>query len=152
VVYYERIAFAFTDAGMLAPEIRELADVHLKFAKVLSPSRTGRMRREHYKHIGPAKGFSRPYYVGTHATYARFVLLGTAGDGAGFITPKKGKELELRPVPYSYFAPGASGRFRTMVRGQHHQDNWLRQAGAEAIAFFGLGRARFPGIAQAAGL
>lgn len=143
VVHYERIMAAFTDRGMFAPEIRELKDLHLKLAKMLSPKRTGRMAAAHVATLLPAKGYGRSYSVGTRARYANFVLGGTAGNGTGYIHPKGG-ELELRPIPYSYFIPSSPGRFRDRVKGQAKQDNWLAIAGSEALAYFGLGRSRFP--------
>lgn len=145
IVYYDRIAAAFTDAGMLAPEIRELSSLHLKLAKDFAPKRTGRLKRLHYKWIGSAKGYGRTYYVGTKAPYAIF-LRGTAAGGAGRIFPKNHKELELRPIPYSWFRGDSPGRFKTSVQGQppHEQRDWLKLAGAEAMAYYGLGRSRFP--------
>lgn len=143
IVHYERIAAAFTDRGMFAPEIHELADLHLKLAKQFSPARTGRMRREHYRWIEPAKGYTRKYSVGTRARYANFVLGGTKGNGTGLIFAKDGGELELRPMPYSYFKASDEGRFRESVHGQAAQENWLKTAGSEALAYFGLGKSRF---------
>jgi hypothetical protein len=145
-VHYDRIAAAFTSRGMLNPEIQDLASDHLSLAKMLSPVRTGRMRNNHYKRVMPARGLHRDYHVGTRAGYALFVLGGTAGDGTGYITPKKGKELELRPQPYSWFKVGSPGRFKTRVKGQKHQENWLAIAGSEAMAYNGLGSSRFPNM------
>lgn len=149
VVHEERIMAAFTDRGMLAPEMRELKDLHVKLAKMLSPVRTGRMRNNHVGTMLPAKGFGRSYSVGTRARYAHFVIGGTAQNGTGYIYPK-GEELELRPIPYSYFIPSAPGRFRDRVKGQRRwQDihampnHWLAMAGSEAMAYFGLGTSRF---------
>lgn len=139
---------AFSDAGMLAPDIRDLANDHLTEAIYLAPVRTGRLKREHYKWIGvPPGNFTRSYYVGTKAEYARF-LLGTAGGGAGFIYPKRGKFLEIRPAPYSWFSPretsawGKVNRFKEKVRGQprHPKADWLAEAAEEAFALNGVSR------------
>jgi hypothetical protein len=146
VVHYERIAEAFTDRGMLAPEIHDLAGDHLSFAKQLSPKRTGRMAGSHYKRVMPAVGYTRKYFVGVSAGYAKFVRFGTAGNGTGYIVPKRGEMLELRPRPYSWFAPDNQGRFRQYVMGQKAQRNWLALAGSEAMAWNGLGSARFPNL------
>jgi hypothetical protein len=147
-VNYAAIAKAFTEAGMFAPEIHELAAIHLKLAERLSPKRTGRMAASHYKRVMPAKGFTRDYFVGVGAEYARFVRYGTAGNGAGYIFPKTHAHLILRPAPYSYFGVNNPGRVQSKVHGQKAQRNWLGLAAGEAMAFMGLGRPRFPELTE----
>jgi hypothetical protein len=151
-VNYTAIAAAFTDRGMLAPEIHQLSDIHKRFAVVLSPRRTGKMAGTHYKRVMPARGFGRSYYIGVSAGYAKFVRYGTAGNGNGYIMARPPRLMELRPRPFSWFAPGNPKRFQAVVHGQEEQGNWIGAAGAEAMVWFGLGSSKYPGIANAANL
>lgn len=146
VVHYERIAQAFTDRGMFAPEIHDLANDHLKMAKFLSPKRTGRLSASHTRRVMPAVGVTRNYFIGTPVRYALFVGAGTAENGAGYIYPKTEPHLILRPQPYSYFGVDNPGRIQSRVKGQKAQGNWLAMAGSEALAMNGLGRSRFPNM------
>lgn len=126
-VDYDAIQRSFNDGQMVGINMLILSEAHLREAKVLSPNRTGRMRAQHYKRPQPATpGPRRAWYVGTTARYAKFVIEGTKNDGAGLIFPTRGEELELRPIPYSWFRPGSEGRFRESVHGQRSQTNWLK--------------------------
>lgn len=131
-VHYARIADAFTDRGIFAPDIRDLAKEVEDHARKWSPVRTGRMRNLHYRLILPAHGYERDFYVGTRAGYAGFVLGGTAGNGTGYITGKAGGKYHgimlMRPAPYSWFGVNDSRRFQKQVKGQKAQDNWLVEA------------------------
>ncbi len=139
VNYYE-IEKYFTDAGQSAPHIRAVAHAMEDNARRLAPYRTGRLRNLHYNWIGNPKGLGRSFYVGTKAAYAKF-LRGTKGNGSGYIYPKRGDELELRPIPYSWFKPGSPGRFRERVKGQkkHQRADWLDIAGQFTLYQFNLG-------------
>jgi hypothetical protein len=126
-VHYGRILEAFTDKGMFAPEIRMLARQVENLAVKYAPMRTGRLKGQHYRVILPPRGYTRDFYVGNKAGYARFVRNGTANEGTGFIYARPPKMLALRPAPYSYFGVNDPRRFRTHVRGQKGFD-WLGMA------------------------
>lgn len=134
VVHYDRIMQAFTDRGMLGPDIRDLARETQQLAEVYSPVRSGRMKKLHYRRVNPARGYTRTFVVGNTAGYARFVRGGTAQNGAGYIYPTRGAQLELRPAPYSYFAVGDPRRFQDRVKGQKGFD-WLGMALNDAVRF-----------------
>jgi hypothetical protein len=133
-VNYGAIQESFTDKGMIAPDIRKVMNTHYDLAKKFAPYRTGRLRREHYKWMGMVMPYGRVYYVGTRAPYAIY-LLGTKANGTGLILPKKGKELEIRPIPYSWFRIDNPDRFRASVHGQprHESADWLKEAGRSAF-------------------
>lgn len=133
-VHYARIMEAFTDRGILGPDIRDLAREVEALAVKYAPKRTGRMAKEHYRVILPPRGYERDFYVGNKAGYARFVRGGTAGDGTGYITATGPGPMELRPIPYSWFRPDSPGRFQTQVKGQKGFD-WLGMALRDAVRF-----------------
>lgn len=121
---------SFKNGNMIGNNIVTIAAQHESEARRLAPVRTGRLRREHYHKVFPVvAGPSRAYVTGTHVDYAIF-LFGTAGKGAGWITPRSHKQLELRPHPYSYFLAGDPDRFQDRVKGQkpHKKRNWLKRA------------------------
>lgn len=140
-VNYGAIQQSFTDRGMIAPNIQKVMNSHYTYAKQFSPYRTGRLRREHYKWMGTVQPYGRVYYVGTKVNYAIY-LLGTKANGTGLILPKKGKTLELRPIPYSWFKPDSPGRIRASVHGQARNEraDWLRESGRAAFVGWGLAR------------
>jgi hypothetical protein len=125
---------AFTDRGILGPDIRDLARETQRLAEAYAPVRTGRLRGAHYRTILPPRGYTRDFYVGNKMGYSNFVRQGTAGNGAGFINAKGPGPMELRPIPYSYFRPDSPGRFRMQVRGQKGND-WLGEALRDAVRF-----------------
>jgi len=140
-VRYAAIMDAFTDRGIIGPDILRLARATEEEGRRLSPVRTGRMRNLHYRVVLPPRGYERDFYVGTKAGYAHFVIDGTANKGAGFIRPTNHKELELRPIPYSWFRPDSAGRFQKQVRGQKPQRDergrwWLQEAVANVVTGF----------------
>jgi len=134
-VDYVKIMSEFTDRGMFGPDIRDLASEAEHLARMYSPKRTGKMRDWHYRNIQPARGYTRDFFIGNRAGYAKFVADGTKQNGAGYIMAKPPKLMELRARPYSRFAPSDPRRFRAVVHGQKGQGNWIRQAVGDAIKF-----------------
>lgn len=132
-VHYARIMEAFTDRGILGPDILSLARETEDMARKYSPVRSGRMKALHYRVVMPARGYERDFFVGTKAGYGRFVRGGTAGDGTGYITGKTGP-MELRPAPYSYFGVNDPRRFQDRVKGQKSND-WLGRALRDAVRY-----------------
>lgn len=131
---------AFERTGQVGESADEVKNVHLENAIYYAPVRTGRLKARHYARWLPPRGaFEMRYVVGTTAEYARF-LLGTAGKGAGYIYPKNGDELEVRPAPYSWYRASSPGRFRDSVKGQreHPRSDWLAKAATETFELFGL--------------
>jgi len=127
-VHYDRIVDAFTNKGMFAPDMYSIGREAVQEARKIAPKRTYRLANLHYYALPPNVGPQRWLYLGNKAGYAGFLLGGTAGNGSGYIYPKRGEELELRPIPYSRFPAGDSRRFQPFVRGQRQKENWLRIA------------------------
>jgi hypothetical protein len=128
---------SFSFGNMVAAHLQDLMGDHYREAKRLAPYRTGRLRRLHYRRMGPASAApARTYYVGTTAGYAHF-LWGTAGKGAGRITSRSDIDLmEMRPMPYSYFTVAQKfERMRRSVQGQpeHKRVRWLEIAARNAF-------------------
>jgi hypothetical protein len=141
-VDYDAMLRSFRPDQMIGKNIIMLRDAHYLEARILSPVRTGAMKKAHYKRTYIQEGLSRKYVVGTSARYARFVIGGTAGNGSGFITGKAtgvyGGVMLVRPIPYSYYKYDDSKRFRTEVRGQKAQVNWLKTSLIWALNTVGI--------------
>jgi len=123
------IRAAFETGGNIGRNIEKMGYIHERRAKEWAPYRTGRLRNLHFLNFGPVEPkIAKTYSVGTHADYAIF-LLGTKGGRGGVITAHGG-ELELRPIPYSWFKPESPGRFRKEVSGQDRnaKASWLKQS------------------------
>lgn len=133
-VDYAKIMNDFTDRGQFGPDIHALARATENFAEKLAPKRTGRLKKEHYRRVMPARGYQRDFWVGNRAGYAKFILGGTRP----VITGRDGP-MELRPIPYSWFRSDSPGRFKEEVSGQKAY-NWLGLALKLALYVHSTGR------------
>jgi len=79
-VRYAAIMDAFTDRGIIGPDILRLARATEEEGRRLSPVRTGRMRNLHYRVVLPPRGYERDFYVGTKAGYAHYTVRQAAAD------------------------------------------------------------------------
>lgn len=131
-VDYAAMLRSFKNGQQIGHNIQDLSRNVMIEAIKESPKRTYKLRNAHYRVVQPPIGMTRNFFVGNKMGYAYFVEHGTKGNGTGYIYPKASKELELRPLPYSWFKVGDPGRFRGRVKGQA-ANPWLDRAMKKAV-------------------